>query len=199
MWWPLHGSEMACLCFLTHGCLPTPVAGFFILVRKEALVRGGKITAGRKKNGEQLLRDLGMGEGGHCSLTSFSNDSNWGRKKNLRFPRLFNCSHEHDLQMHTSQRFLVFLFSHSPGLQQFSLSLILGSTVSQGHTIFIQLSEFFWIPGTSLVLLLCLYFSTPCLKVSKSLAVRPQHTICASHTNTGHGGGKEETQTPSSS
>lgn len=64
MWWQVHGSETACLCFLTHGCLPIPVARFFVLVRKEALVRGGKITAGRKKNEEQLLKDLGMGEGG---------------------------------------------------------------------------------------------------------------------------------------
>lgn len=62
MWWQVHGSEMACLCFLTHGYLLTPVAGFFILVGKEALVRGGKIGAGRKKNGEQLLRDLEMEE-----------------------------------------------------------------------------------------------------------------------------------------
>lgn len=198
MWWQVHGSETACLCFLTHGCLPIPVAGFFILVRKEALVRGGKITAGRKKNEEQLLKDLGMGEGGIVVWFHLQMIQTGVEKRISAFqgcstvPVSMTCK---CTQVNASWCFC----SHSPGLQQLSLSLVLGFTLSQGHTMFIQLGEFLWTPGTSLALLLCLYFSTPCLQVSKSLAVRPQHTICASHTNTGHGGGKEETQTLTSS
>lgn len=80
-----------------------------------------------------------------------------GGENNPRFPRLFNYSHGHvTCKCTRSQCFLLFLCD-SPWLQQ--LCLLLQDLTSQGHTLVMQLGEFFWIPGTNLTLLLCLYFS----------------------------------------
>lgn len=180
MWWQVHGSETACPCFLTHGCLPIPVAGFFILVRKGALVRGGKITAGRKKNEEQLLKDLGMGEGGIVVWFHLQMIQTGVEKRISAFqgcstvPMSMACK---CTQVNTSWCFC----SHSPGLQQFSLSLVLGSTLSQGHTIFIQLGEFFWIPGTSLVLFLCLFLRPLLAGLQEFSSETTAYNLCQSH------------------
>lgn len=97
MWWQVHGSEMASLCFLAHRCISTPVHHYrdfgCFWGKRHWRERHKKIREEERWRTElERLSERGWG----TVLTVFPNVQT-GEENNIYpgFPRLFNCSHCH--------------------------------------------------------------------------------------------------------